>query len=184
MADRNAVTTGGVSQAGIILRCDGCGAPVDESLSRCAYCDTPRNAAVKLETEIQALLALLEVQLEDAVKLRTDFPLIVIFFLFILSGPACYMALGLYTDTGIFMRIVTSIVTALFGFFLFGWQCDAREIQAENIAWRELVADEIARFTASKDLSATDFLGMARRLLPAESRLHKVLLKWMPSAAR
>jgi hypothetical protein len=162
-------------------RCEGCGAPVDETSSRCAYCGTPHPVVAQLEAETRALLALLETRLEEAVQQRTDVILIIIFFLFVLSGPACYMALGLYTEGGMLIKIAAAIVTALCGFTAFGWQCVAREEQAEHIAWRDVIADEIARFIASKDLSTTEFIAIAQRLLNEGSRLRKVMLKWIPS---
>lgn len=164
-----------------IQRCEGCGAPVDEASPRCAYCGTPRSVVVKLETEMQALLSLLDTRLDEVVKLRTDFILIVFFFLFLLSGPACYVTLGLYTDSGMMTRIAAAVATAFFGFFVFGWQCDSRETQAEQIAWRDVIAIEISRFIEIRDLSATEFMTMAQRLLKEDSRLRKVILKWMPS---
>jgi hypothetical protein len=164
-----------------IQRCEGCGAPVDETSSRCAYCGTPRSVVVKLESELQALLALLDTRLDEVVKLRTDFILIVVFFLFLLSGPVCYIALGLYTDNGMVTRIAAAVATEFFGLVAFGWQCDSRETQAEQIAWRDVIAIEISRFIENKKVSATEFIVMAQRLLKDDSRLRKVILKWMPS---
>lgn len=162
-------------------RCDGCGAPVDEASTRCAYCGTPRSIVVKLEDETRALLSLLEARLEEFIKLRTDVVLILVFFLFIISGPVCYFALGLYTDSGVLVRAAAAIATSLFGFTFFGWQCNAREDAAEQIAWRDLIASEINRFLETKELTATEFIAMAVRLLNQDSRLRKVMLKWLPS---
>ena len=152
LQNQSVLVAGGEADTAPIPRCEGCGAPVDETLPRCGYCATPRNIVVKLEAETQALLALLDTRLDEVVKLRTDFILIVVFFLFFLSGPACYIALGLYTDSGVVVRIAAAIVTAIFAFTVFGWQCDARETQAEHIAWRDVIATEITRFIESKDL--------------------------------
>ena len=164
------------------LRCNGCGAPVVEASPRCAYCGTPRSLVVKLEDEAHALLALLEIRLEEFIKLRTDVVLILVFFLFLISGPVCYFALGLYTDSGVLVRAAAAIATALFGFTFFGWQCNAREDAAEQIAWRDFIASEINRFLETKELTATEFMAMAQRFLNQDSRLRKVMLRWLPTS--
>lgn len=176
------IEAGTTSHAGASFqRCEGCGAPVDETSPRCAYCGTPHSVVVKLETEMKALLALLDTRLDEVVTLRTDFILIVFFLLFLLSGPACYITLGLYTDSGMMARIAAAVATMVFGLFVLGWQSDSRETQAEQIAWRDVIAIEISRFIEIRDLSATEFMTLAQRLLKEDSRLRKVILNWMPS---
>lgn len=160
-------------------RCDGCGAPVDEASTGCAYCGTPRRIVVKLEDETRALFALLEARLEEFIELRTDVVLILVFVLFLISGPLCYFVLGLYTDSGVLVRAAAAIATALFGFTFFGWQCNAREDAAEQIAWRDFIASEITRFLETRELTAIEFMAMAQRLLNQDSRLRNVLLKWL-----
>ena len=45
----------------------------------------------------------------------------------------------------------------------------------------DVIAIEIARFMENMNVSTTEFVLMAQRLLKDDSRLRKVILKWMPS---
>lgn len=45
----------------------------------------------------------------------------------------------------------------------------------------DVIAIEIARFMENMNVSTTEFMLMAQRLLKDDSRLRKVILKWMPS---
>lgn len=169
-------TEGAISQP---VRCEGCGAALDASLSECAFCGTKILAVLNLENETRTLLTSLENRLQEAVALRTDLVLIIVFFLFLASGPACYSLLDIYTETGLLTRISLAIVTALFGFFVFGSQCESRERQAEEIAWRDSIGPETRLYADRKDLANTEFIALTQRLLGEDSRLRKVISKWM-----
>jgi hypothetical protein len=161
------------------MRCEGCGADFDEALTECAYCRTKNPTAISLEAETQALLDALEARLDEAVTNRTAFAEIVIFFLFLLSGPACYFVLDAYTENGLLVKIILAILTALFGFLAFGWQLNVRDEQAELIAWRDSIGPEIRVYTDRMNLANTEFMVLAQRLLGKDSRLRKVVTKWM-----
>lgn len=160
-------------------RCEGCGAALDESLAECAFCGTKILVVLKLDNETRILLAALETRLQEAVAHRTDLVLIIVFFLFLASGPTCYFLLDTYTESGLLTRLALAILTALFGFFVFGSQCESREGQAEQIAWRDSIGPEVRLYADRKDLANTEFIALAQRLLGEDSRLRKVISKWM-----
>lgn len=160
------------------MRCDGCGADLDELLTECAYCGTKIPTEPNLEEETRVLLEALESRLQEAVASRTDVWLIGVFLLFLASGPACYWLLASYTEAGLLARLFASLLMAVLGFTVFGWQCLAQEEKAEQIAWRDMIGPEVRRFTDRKELANTEFMVLARRLSGDESRLWKVISKW------
>lgn len=161
------------------MRCEGCGAEVDETLAECAYCRTRVPMEPGLEAETRVMLAALESRLDEAMTNRTAAAEIIIFCLYLAALPACYFLLGAFTDFGLLVRIGMVILTAVAGFLVVGWQFVEREAKAEQIIWRDAIGPEIRVYADRKELANSELMVLAQRLLVEDSRLRKLISKWM-----
>jgi hypothetical protein len=165
-------------------RCDHCGALLTEVVTECPFCGARMLNLVSLEEETRVFLESLEVRLSEAMIGHSDGLMVPALFLFIVSGPGCYLLLDSHTDLGLLARIVVAVAAGFTAFLGFGWQIMRRDERARAQAWRAVVAPAVRRYTERKGFSETEFLTLVRRLLGEASQLRAMLLLRLDGSAR
>lgn len=158
-------------------RCDHCGARLTEIVTECPFCGARLLNLVSLEEETRAFLESTEIRLTESLTGHADGLMVPALFIFLISGPACYLVLDSHTDVGLLARIGLSVLAWFSAFVFFGWQLNLRGERAEKHAWRTVVQPAVRGYLTRKGFSDAEFMVLVGRLLAGESQLRKMLLE-------